>query len=126
MLFFDTLKLSNLNIVAEEVKYYGGYGGSVIASWSYNKDVSLTLQDALMSMSSLALLFGTNIRQSSTQTPIETRRSDVFYLPANLPNVDYQWISLISGERGSKKGAIGAPSSADMPVRAFWAESMSK
>lgn len=126
VLFFDTLKLSNLIIEAEEVKYYGGYGGSVIASWSYNKDVSLTLQDALMSMESLALAFGAQVEEASAQAPIETNLSDVFYLANNLPTTNYKWVSLANGNRGSKQGATGAPAPADFPVRAFWTNTITQ
>lgn len=117
VLFLDSLKLSNLSISAEEVKYYGGYGNSVITSWYYNKDVSLELQDALISMESLRLFFGGELQKASAITPVVQHRNKLVLRLSDLPSAPYTWVSARSGRKGRDNNA---PTAMDLPVRVFW------
>lgn len=54
---FDTLKVSNIESTAENSEARGGKGNAALISWDYGREVTVTLEDALMSMESLALLF---------------------------------------------------------------------
>jgi hypothetical protein len=55
---FDTLKVSNIESTAESSEARGGKGNAALISWDYGREVTLTIEDALMSMECLALLFG--------------------------------------------------------------------
>jgi hypothetical protein len=55
---FDTLKVSNIESTAENTEARGGKGNAALISWDYGREVNVTLEDALLSMESLALLFG--------------------------------------------------------------------
>ena len=55
---FDTLKVSNIESTAENTEARGGKGNAALISWDYGREVTVTLEDALLSMESLALLFG--------------------------------------------------------------------
>lgn len=55
---FDTLKVSNIESTAENSEARGGKGNAALISWDYGREVTLTIEDALMSMECLALLFG--------------------------------------------------------------------
>lgn len=55
---FDTLKVSNIEISAEEATATGGKGNAELISWSYGKEITLTIEDAVFNLSTLDLLFG--------------------------------------------------------------------
>ena len=59
-LYLDTLKVSTIEQTAENVSARGGKGNPELVTWDYNKEITLTLEDALFSAKSLAFMFGTN------------------------------------------------------------------
>ena len=59
-LSFNTLKVSNLEFTSEEAFARGGKGNPKLVTWDYNREATLTLQDALLSMDTLAMIFGDN------------------------------------------------------------------
>lgn len=63
---FDTLKVSNLEFTAEEAFARGGKGNPKLITWDYNREVTLTLQDALLSMETLAAIFGDSNSETTT------------------------------------------------------------
>lgn len=54
---FDTLKVSNLEFTAETAEARGGKGNAPLIIWDYGREVTLTLEDALLSMETLSLMF---------------------------------------------------------------------
>ena len=54
---FDTLKVSNIESTAENSEARGGKGNAALISWDYGREVTVTLEDALMSMETLSMLF---------------------------------------------------------------------
>jgi hypothetical protein len=54
---FDTLKVSNIESTAETSDARGGKGNAALISWDYGREVTITIEDALMSMECLSLLF---------------------------------------------------------------------
>ena len=54
---FDTLKVSNIGSTAENSEARGGKGNAALISWDYGREVTVTLEDALLSMQTLSLLF---------------------------------------------------------------------
>jgi hypothetical protein len=67
VLFLDTLKISNIEIEKEEVKHYGGTSHSLIIDWSYVSGVNISIEDALFSPKSLAMLCGGKITEDEKQ-----------------------------------------------------------
>lgn len=68
---FDTLKVSNIEISAEEAVANGGKGNAELISWSYGKEITLTIEDAVFNLSTIDLLFGsTTGTQDKTATSI--------------------------------------------------------
>jgi hypothetical protein len=57
VLTFDTLKVSNIESTAENAEARGGKGNAALISWDYGREITVTLEDALLSMETLALLF---------------------------------------------------------------------
>ena len=63
---FDTLKVSNIESTAENSEARGGKGNAALISWDYGREVTLTIEDALMSMDCLSLLFGDKTKDTIT------------------------------------------------------------
>ena len=71
-LTFDTLKVSNLEFTSEEAFARGGKGNPKLITWDYNREATLTLQDALLSMETLKMIFGDSSTESSIKIGADT------------------------------------------------------
>ena len=54
---FDTLKVSTIESTAENSEARGGKGNAALISWDYGREITVNLEDALISMETLSLLF---------------------------------------------------------------------
>ena len=78
ILFFDSLKISTVEQTGETVDARGGKGNPKLISWNYNKDIMVTLQDALISQKSLEFMIGKAGVTHATQKQI--RKAEVVTL----------------------------------------------
>ena len=67
---FDTLKLSTVEQTADTNDVQGGKGNPILARIPSNKQVNLTIQDAVMSMTYLAVVTGGEVVTSGDDTAI--------------------------------------------------------
>lgn len=58
VLFLDSLKVSTVEQTADNVSARGGHGNPEIINWDYNREITVTLEDAVYSAKSMALMFG--------------------------------------------------------------------
>lgn len=58
VLYLDTLKVSTIEQTAEQAEARGGKGNPPLIIWDYGKEINVTLEDALFSAKSLAIMFG--------------------------------------------------------------------
>ena len=58
VLYLDTLKVSTIEQTAEEAEARGGKGNAPLIIWDYGKEINVTLEDALFSAKSMAIMFG--------------------------------------------------------------------
>ena len=58
VLYLDTLKVSTIEQTAESAEARGGKGNAALISWDFGKEITVTLEDALFSPRSLALMYG--------------------------------------------------------------------
>ena len=58
VLYLDSLKVSTLEQTAETVYAQGGKGNPRLIGWDFGKEITLTLEDALFSPKSMAIMFG--------------------------------------------------------------------
>ena len=65
VLFLDTLKVSTIEQTAENVSARGGKGNAELIMWDYGKEITLTLEDALFSAKSLAMMYGADFEDGS-------------------------------------------------------------
>lgn len=60
VLFLDTLKISTIETTAEQTEARGGKGNAPLIIWDYGKEITVTLQDAVYSPKSMAMMVGDN------------------------------------------------------------------
>lgn len=58
VLYLDTLKVSTIEQTAEQTEARGGKGNPPLIIWDYGKEINVTLEDALFSAKSMAIMFG--------------------------------------------------------------------
>ena len=58
VLYLDTLKVSTIEQTAETSEARGGKGNAALISWDYGKEINVTIEDALFSAKSMAIMFG--------------------------------------------------------------------
>ena len=86
-LVLDSLKISNIEETAESVGATGGKGNAPLITWDYGKSITLTLQDALFSPASMALMHGAKAPTLTTTTV--TRVMRVVATSTTTPAVKY-------------------------------------
>ena len=81
-LYLDSLKVSTIEQSAETVDATGGKGNVKLLTWDTNKEITLTLEDALFSAKSLGIMFGGTMTEpingttgKSSQEVIKTLKS---------------------------------------------------
>ena len=145
VLFLDTLKVSTIETTADSVSAQGGWSNPKLVTWDYNKDVNLTLEDALISMESLRfMLGGKKIKEASGEEGVKIRLTEEVVLETDsgegtvkLPTVKnhiddepyspqptkYKYINLDTGDRGevdTSKPLSGTTCKAGNHLRIFW------
>lgn len=58
VLYVDSAKVSTAEITADETSATGGKGNAKLITWDYNKEITVTIEDALFSAKSMAVMFG--------------------------------------------------------------------
>ena len=66
VLFLDTLKVSTIETTAENTAAQGGWGNPRLIQWDYGKEITVTLEDALISLESLRLMLGGAIHRPTS------------------------------------------------------------
>ena len=97
VLYLDTLKTSTLEQSSETVDATGGKGNVKLLSWDTNKEITLTLEDALFSVKSLGIMFGGNMEwKGDAQEVLKTLEAKFVeestttgYLKLKIKDTDY-------------------------------------
>ena len=76
VLFLDSLKVSTIETTAENVAAQGGWGNPRLVSWDYGKEITITLEDALISLESLRFMLGGAIKYPKTADSVWVRHSE--------------------------------------------------
>ena len=81
VLYLDTLKVSTIEQTAEEAEARGGKGNAALIAWDYGKEINVTLEDALFSAKSMAIMFGNGrVKEFSSAGKTETDESAPFIM----------------------------------------------
>lgn len=67
---FDSLKNTSINVTAEKVSARGGRGNPKLITWEFNKEATMTIEDALLSAKSVALVSGLEVATGSKTIPM--------------------------------------------------------
>ena len=89
VLYLDTLKVSTIEQTAEEAIAKGGKGNAPLITWDYGKDINVTLEDALFSAKSMAIMFGNSTvdtTMSSLKKTVAWRASASGTLASAMPS----------------------------------------
>ena len=65
LFILDTLKVSTIENTAEQAEAKGGKGNAPLIIWDYGREITITLQDAVLSEKTLALMFEGNVASAS-------------------------------------------------------------
>lgn len=76
VLYLDTLKVSTIEQTAEEAEARGGKGNAALIAWDYGKEITVTLEDALFSAKSMAIMFGNGRVKEFTSPDEENATAD--------------------------------------------------
>lgn len=101
VLFLDTLKVSTIEQTAEQTEARGGKGNPPLIIWDYGKEITVTLEDALFSPASMAIMFGDDDGLSTVSTVTRMVKkaltaSDI----ASLPTGNTKWYTGASEGKG--------------------------
>lgn len=72
VLYLDTLKVSTIEQTAEQAEARGGKGNAPLIIWDYGKEINVTLEDALFSAKSMAIMFGNGTVRSDNNKIMKT------------------------------------------------------
>lgn len=131
---FDTLKVSNIEVSSEDTSATGGKGNPELISWSYGKEITFTMEDAVFNLSTLDLMFGASSSVSDKTNTVITINSDTFsenycmvgttYLRSQENGKDYPFIFEIPNGKVQTNGTLtmeadGDPTTFEMTIKAL-------
>lgn len=79
VMYFDTLKVNTFEGTAEVTDIQGGKGNSTLASVSHSREINVQFDDAIMTMSSLAVLTGGELREGTDDNKIVMMESELIH-----------------------------------------------
>jgi hypothetical protein len=71
VLYLDTLKVSTIEQTAETSDARGGKGNPKLISWDYGKEITVSLEDALFSAKSMAIMFGNGVASTPASGKVQ-------------------------------------------------------
>lgn len=71
VLFLDTLKVSTIEQTAEQADARGGKGNPKLITWDYGKEITVTIEDALFSPKSMAIMMANGKVEAKAADNIE-------------------------------------------------------
>ena len=102
VLYLDTLKVSTVEQTAETVDARGGKGNPKLVTWDYGKEITVTIEDALFSAKSMAIMFGDGtVTQSDASGVTISRAAMVRATTTSLP--DFLIADIYDANEGSKR-----------------------
>ena len=105
VLYLDTLKVSTIEQTAETTEARGGKGNAALISWDYNKEITVTLEDALFSAKSMAIMFGDgNIKTIAGNSKYIMRTEELYADKDGVYSAQAAWNSVYRvGDRVANK-----------------------
>lgn len=114
VLYLDTLKVSTIEQTAETTEARGGKGNPPLIVWDYGKEINVTLEDALFSAKSMAIMFGNGkvaeVQDSTTTTGAKAliMRTEVFAARSSGDKTAAGWDSKYIDPQGNAHSKLNA------------------
>ena len=107
VLFLDTLKVSTIEQTAEQVDARGGKGNPKLITWDYGKEINVTMEDALFSPKSLAIMMGNGVASPKASGTV-TRTVMARILPKGSESGAKDYIDFLTVDvyDANEKGAV--------------------
>ena len=70
VLYLDTLKVSTIENTAEQADAKGGKGNAPLIIWDYGREITITLQDAVLTQETLSMMFEGDAKDSTNEIVI--------------------------------------------------------
>lgn len=104
VLFLDTLKVSTIEQTAEQVDARGGKGNPKLITWDYGKEITVTIEDALFSPKSMAIMLGDgNVTKATSQ---DIQRTAVIRVNSDGTLPEYFTADIYDSTQGSARKKI--------------------
>lgn len=87
VMYFDTLQVTSIDGTTEVTEIQGGKGNPILASISHSKNIDVQFDDAIMTMSSLAILTGGELNNASDEAKITMTQTEIIDLATNAENI---------------------------------------
>lgn len=84
VLYLDTLKVSTIEQTAEQTDATGGWGNPKLISWDYGKEMTLTLEDALLSPESMRVMMGGAVKRATSDNVVKVHVTSKLYKVADF------------------------------------------
>ena len=81
VMYFDTLQVTSIDGSTEVTEIQGGKGNPILASISHSKNIDVQFDDAIMTMSSLAVLTGGELDIAYNDNKITMTNTEIVTLP---------------------------------------------
>lgn len=101
VLYLDTLKVSTIEQTAENTSARGGKGNAELISWDYGKEINVTLEDALFSAKSMAIMFG-DLDGAASEDSISLKKT-ISFVGATAPT---QWFDANGSAHAIASGVV--------------------
>lgn len=86
VLYLDTLKVTTIEQTAEETEARGGKGNAALIAWDYGKEINVTIEDALFSAKSMAIMFGNGTVRTHSGAAAYIMKTEQFIASGNSTN----------------------------------------
>ena len=113
VLFLDTLKVSTIEQTAEQADARGGKGNPKLITWDYGKEITVTIEDALFSPKSMAIMLGDGTVTKADADYI-TKTAVVRATTSDLP--DYFVADIYDANEGSVRKKLYMGSNGTAPA----------
>lgn len=102
VLYLDTLKVSTIEQTAESVDARGGKGNPKLVTWDYGKEITVSIEDALFSAKSMAIMFGNGVATPKSAGTV-SRTIMARVIDAATDYIDYIMVDLYNSTTGSSE-----------------------
>lgn len=104
VLYLDTLKMSTIEQTAEQTDARGGKGNPKLITWDYGKEINVTIEDALFSPKSMAIMLGDgSVTAASAQ---DISRTAILRLDSNGKLPEFFTADVYDANMGSARKKI--------------------